>query len=220
MIGHETFNMLAYRTRLRRPLTFAFNGMKYIPLRLLFSCLLASSTAPRLQRTGLRQHVRALMRFLIALVIFGIYGLAYAEPFADLVRVSKAEHKLQVISAGKVLFEFQVALGGNPIGHKTQEGDGKTPEGAYILDYKKPDSAFHKAIHISYPNANDISSAKARGVNPGGQVMIHGQRNNFGWLSFVSQRFDWTNGCIALHDNDMDTLWSLIREGTKVEILP
>ncbi len=160
------------------------------------------------------------MRLLFALLVFGISSLACAEPFADLVRVSKTEHKLQVFSAGKVLHEFKVSLGRNPNGHKTQEGDGKTPEGTYSLDYKKSDSAFHKAIHISYPNANDIAVAKSRGVNPGGQVMIHGQKNGFGWLSFVSQRFDWTNGCIALSNDDMETLWILVREGTSVEILP
>jgi murein L,D-transpeptidase YafK len=99
-----------------------------------------------------------------------------------------------------------------------QEGDGRTPEGTYILDFKKPDSAFYKAIHISYPDFNDIASAKARGVNPGGQIMIHGQKNGLGWLSFISQRFDWTNGCVALSNADMEVLWSIVKQGTKVEI--
>lgn len=160
------------------------------------------------------------MRLLSIILFCFMAGLARGETSADLVRVLKSERKLQLVSAGAVLHEFGIALGGNPIGHKMQEGDSKTPEGAYVLDYKKPDSAFHKAIHISYPNAGDSASAKARGVAPGGQVMIHGQKNGLGWLSFINQRFDWTSGCIALSNRDMDVLWSLVKVGTRIEILP
>lgn len=157
---------------------------------------------------------------LFFLVIVFCHNFAWAEPTADLVRVLKSEHKLQLVTAGKVVREFKVALGGNPSGHKQQEGDGRTPEGIYTLDYKKPDSAFYRAIHISYPNSADIASAKARGVSPGGAVMIHGQKNGLGWLSFISQRLDWTNGCIALDNADMDIVWAAVREGTKIEIIP
>lgn len=161
-----------------------------------------------------------IMRLLITIALFCSSGLVFAEPLVDLVRVSKADRKLLLLSEGKVLREFKIALGGSPKGHKTKEGDSRTPEGIYVLDYKKADSAFYKAIHISYPNVGDLESAKARGVNAGGQVMIHGQKNGLGWLSFISQRFDWTNGCIALSDNDMAVVWAQVREGTKVEILP
>lgn len=167
-----------------------------------------------------RDESRCPMRLLIGILVCGLSGLAWADSSANLVRVFKSAHKLQVVSEGKVLHEFRVALGGNPRGHKMQEGDGKTPEGIYSLDYKKSDSAFHKAIHISYPGASDIASAKARGVAPGGQVMIHGQKNGLGWLSFLSQRFDWTNGCVALNNSDMDILWTLVNKGEKIEILP
>ena len=160
------------------------------------------------------------MRLMLGILLFCISGLVSAEPSADLVRVFKSERKLQIISSGIVLHEFHIALGSNPKGQKIQEGDGRTPEGTYILDYKKSDSAFYKAIHISYPNANDIASAKTRGVSPGGQIMIHGQMNGLGWLSFISQRFDWTNGCVALTNADMETLWSSVKQGTKVEIRP
>lgn len=161
----------------------------------------------------------SMLRLLFLVALF-CQNLAWADPSVELVRVLKSEHKLQLVSEGKVLREFKVALGSNPIGHKQQEGDGKTPEGIYILDYKKSDSAFYRAVHISYPNSTDIASAKARGVNPGGSVMIHGQKNGLGWLSFVNQRFDWTNGCVALNNSDMDILWAVIREGTKIEISP
>jgi murein L,D-transpeptidase YafK len=160
------------------------------------------------------------MRCLFFLIFLFCQNLAWAEPSVDLVRVLKSDHKLQLLAEGKVLHEFKIALGGNSKGHKQREGDGKTPEGIYTLDYKKSDSAFYRAIHISYPNSTDIASAKARGVSPGGSVMIHGQKNGLGWLSFISQHFDWTNGCIALDNSDMDIVWAVVREGTKIEIFP
>lgn len=138
----------------------------------------------------------------------------------DLVRVIKSEHKLQLMTKGKVEYEFHVALGANPKGHKQQEGDERTPEGVYILDFKKDDSAFYKALHISYPNAKDILQAKRKGVSPGGQIMIHGQKNGLGWLSLISQRFDWTDGCIALSNADMDIVWKLVNAGTPIQLLP
>lgn len=138
----------------------------------------------------------------------------------DLVRVLKSERKLQLLAASVVQQEFNVALGGSPVGHKQREGDQKTPEGSYVLDYKKSDSAFYKAIHISYPNAQDIARAKAEGVSPGGQIMIHGQKNGMGRLSAVTQKYDWTNGCIALTDADMDVVWKSVRPGTPIEIRP
>ena len=147
-------------------------------------------------------------------------SLASADAPIDLVSVIKSEYKLQLVSSGIVQQEFHIALGGNPNGHKTQEGDGKTPEGIYTLDYKKSDSAFTKAFHISYPNSTDVSAAKAQGNKPGGQVMIHGQKNGLGWLTPITQRFNWTNGCIALTNKDIDTLWLSVKEGTKIEIKP
>lgn len=160
------------------------------------------------------------MRLILFIVLSCVPVLASAEQTIDLVRILKAEHRLQLLSSGKVLNEFPIALGGNPKSHKTQEGDGKTPEGIYTLDYKKSDSSFYKAFHISYPRAEDIATAKSLGVSPGGAIMIHGQKNGLGWLSFIAQRFDWTNGCVALRDADIDVLWESVTEGTKVEIKP
>lgn len=160
------------------------------------------------------------MRLIFAILLFLITYVAWADSPITLVRVLKSDQKLQLLADGKLVQEFHVVLGGNPKGHKTQEGDKKTPEGLYVLDYKKTDSSFYKAIHISYPNAKDVATAKARGVNPGGQIMIHGQKNKLGWLSFFSQRFNWTNGCVALSNKNMDTVWTLVKVGTPVEILP
>lgn len=160
------------------------------------------------------------MRLLLALLMSLTCSLVWAQSKIDLVRVLKSERKLELVSGGKVLKEFKIALGSNPGGHKQQEGDGRTPEGIYTLDYKKSDSAYYKAIHVSYPNEVDTSSAKARGVSPGGQIMIHGQKNGLGWLSFISQRMDWTQGCVALSNDDMDMVWKLVDVGTKIEIRP
>ena len=160
-----------------------------------------------------------MLRLLVTLLSLSA-PLASADAPIDLVRVIKSEHKLQLVSSGIVQREFHIALGGNPNGHKSQEGDGKTPEGIYTLDYKKSDSAFTKAFHISYPNAADVAAAKTHGNLPGGQIMIHGQKNGLGWLAPVIQHFNWTNGCIALKNEDIDTLWSSVKEGTTIEIRP
>ena len=127
---------------------------------------------------------------------------------------------MYLLSNSETVKEYSVSFGANPVGHKEQEGDEKTPEGKYILDYKKDDSSFYKAIHISYPNEQDKANAREKGVDPGGLIMIHGQKNGFGWLSPISQLFNWTNGCIAVTNSEMDEIWELIEVGTAIEIQP
>lgn len=117
-----------------------------------------------------------------------------------------------------VVKEYHVAFGARPKGHKQQEGDEKTPEGEYTLDYKKEDSSFYRAMHISYPNDVDKAAADERGVSPGGFIMIHGQRNWFGWLHPIVQRFNWTNGCIAVTNLEMDEFMKLVKVGTRIVI--
>jgi murein L,D-transpeptidase YafK len=119
-----------------------------------------------------------------------------------------------------VIKEFHVVFGENPKGHKQQEGDERTPEGHYILDFKNPDSRFYKSIHISYPNEQDKARARAAGVNPGGLIMIHGQKNNLGLFANVVQNFNWPDGCIAVTNSEMDEIWNAVDEGTPIEILP
>jgi len=121
---------------------------------------------------------------------------------------------------GKTIKEYSVVFGENPEGHKHKEGDERTPEGKYVIDYKKADSSFHKALHISYPNKQDIEKARAAGVDPGGAIMIHGQKNGFSWLSWLSQQFNWTDGCIAVTNTEMDEIWDLVKVGTLIEIQP
>ncbi|WP_330130736.1 L,D-transpeptidase family protein [Shewanella xiamenensis] len=156
----------------------------------------------------------------LTIILLALFSSSvFSSQKADSVLVDKSEKKLYLIANGIPFKSYHVVFGANPAGHKQQEGDERTPEGKYLLDYKKDDSAFYKAIHISYPNQNDIENAKKRGVNPGGFIMIHGQRNGLGWLSFVSQFFNWTNGCIAVTNSEMEEIWLAVDAGTPIEIV-
>ena len=145
---------------------------------------------------------------------------AGAADKADLVRVDKSDRRLELLRKGTVLRSYSVALGNAPEGHKREEGDERTPEGRYVLDWRNPGSSFHKSIHISYPNAADRAAAKAAGRDPGGLIMIHGQPNGFGWWSWLLQLVDWTDGCIAVTDAEMDEIWTMVDNGTPIEITP
>ncbi|CAA0092667.1 Uncharacterised protein [BD1-7 clade bacterium] len=136
----------------------------------------------------------------------------------DLVKVDKSEKKMYLLKSDLVVKEFDVAFGGTPQGHKQREGDQRTPEGSYILDYKKEDSSFYRAMHISYPNEADRLKAKELGVSPGGFIMVHGQKNGFGWFAPIAQLFNWTNGCIALTNTEMDEFMRLVDVGTEIHI--
>lgn len=139
---------------------------------------------------------------------------------ADRVVVLKSERKLIVMKGDRVLRIFRVALGRYPKGHKKREGDSKTPEGAYTLDYKLEDSAFYRAIHISYPNRRDLARARAKGVRPGGKIMIHGLPNDMSAEDVGHPWIDWTQGCIAVTNREMKQLWSMIEPGIPIEIHP
>ena len=136
----------------------------------------------------------------------------------DLVKVDKSERKMFLLDGEKIVREYDVAFGENPKGHKQQEGDERTPEGRYTLDYKKEDSSFYRAVHVSYPNENDKANAKKLGVSPGGFIMVHGQRNWLSWFAPITQIFNWTNGCIAITNSEMDEFMELVDVGTSIEI--
>lgn len=146
--------------------------------------------------------------------------LAEDLPQADAVLVNKTERKLYLLRSGQIYREYSIALGGNPVGHKQQEGDRRTPEGDYVLDWRNPNSGYHLSLHVSYPNAEDHARAAAQGVSPGGMIMLHGQRNGFGWFAPVLQRRDWTNGCVALTNVAMQEVWRAVPNGTPIRILP
>ena len=137
----------------------------------------------------------------------------------DKVFVDKSARTLQLLSDNEIIKSYHIALGGNPVGHKQQQGDKRTPTGSYILDYKNEKSKFYRSIHVSYPNAADKARAKSRGISPGGDIMIHGQKNGFGHLAAINQQRGWTDGCIAVTDDEMDEIMAAVEIGTPIEIV-
>jgi murein L,D-transpeptidase YafK len=125
-----------------------------------------------------------------------------------------------LISKGKVLKTYKIALGGNPNGPKERQGDNKTPEGTYVIDSRNKDSRYHLSLHISYPNERDKKRAKELGVSPGGDIMIHGIKNGFSWVGDFHAEADWTKGCIAVTDEEIDEIDKLAPNGTIIEIRP
>ncbi len=139
---------------------------------------------------------------------------------ADRVVVLKDERKLELLWQGKVVKSYKVALGGEPVGPKARQGDHRTPEGSYLLDHRNPHSQFYKSIHISYPNATDRARAAKLHVSPGGDVFIHGLPNGYGWIGEEHRLKDWTDGCIAVTNEEMDEIWRAVTDGTPMEIKP
>ena len=141
-----------------------------------------------------------------------------APALADKVVVLKAERKLLLMRSGEVLKAYDVSLGGHPTGQKIRQGDSRTPEGNYLLDLHNPRSQYHLSIHISYPNKEDLARARRLGVRPGGDLFIHGLPNDYHGPN--QHLGDWTEGCIALTNADMDEIWRAVADGTPIEIRP
>lgn len=134
--------------------------------------------------------------------------------------VLKSERKLLAYADGKLMKTYTIALGRTPVGDKEYEGDKRTPEGSYTINDKNPNSAYHKNLGVSYPNAENIRHAKSLGKSPGGNIKIHGLRNGTGSISKFHRLFDWTLGCMAVTDNEMDELYDAVPIGTPIEIRP
>jgi tetratricopeptide (TPR) repeat protein len=139
---------------------------------------------------------------------------------ADKILIEKKERRLTLISSGEVIKTYRIALGGNPNGPKERQGDNKTPEGTYVIDSRNQDSRYHRSLHISYPNEKDKQRAKELGVSPGGDIMIHGIKNGFSWVGDFHAGVDWTKGCIAVTDEEIEEIEKLVPDGTIVEIRP
>jgi murein L,D-transpeptidase YafK len=144
--------------------------------------------------------------------------MASAAEQADAIVVSKSAQRMRLLREGAVIREYRISLGGNPQGHKQQEGDNRTPEGQYLIDWRNEKSAYHLSLHISYPNADDRQRASNVGVEPGGNVMIHGLPNGWGFVGPWHQRWNWTQGCIAVTDQEMRDIWPLVPNGTPILI--
>ncbi|MDK9717512.1 MAG: L,D-transpeptidase family protein [Trichlorobacter sp.] len=139
---------------------------------------------------------------------------------ADRIVVEKSNHQLHLQSRGRTFRSYRIALGPHPQGHKQREGDGRTPEGIYRIDYRNPHSAYHRSLHISYPSATDRQQAAAIGVKPGSDIMIHGLGSQFASIGKLHITTDWTLGCIAVTNDEIEEIWKLVPNGTIIEIKP
>ncbi|WP_341662068.1 L,D-transpeptidase family protein [Vibrio sp.] len=161
------------------------------------------------------------MKLKIAQIAITVWSLIFASisvAQVDLVKVDKSKRRMYLIDDHQIIREFRIALGKSPKGHKRQEGDQRTPEGRYYLDFIIDESEFYRSIHISYPNRNDIDYAATRRIKPGGNIKIHGLRNGETRPANFVQSFDWTNGCIAITNEEMDELLTLVQPGTPIDI--
>jgi murein L,D-transpeptidase YafK len=140
---------------------------------------------------------------------------------ADKIVVIKSKRLILLMNNGEILKAYRIALGKSPVGHKSRQGDQKTPEGTYVIDSRTADSKFYLALHISYPNELDIKKAEKIGVDPGGRIMIHGLPNGLGkQIGKLHRLSDWTDGCIAVTNSEMDEIWRLVPDGITIEIKP
>jgi murein L,D-transpeptidase YafK len=167
--------------------------------------------------------------FILCILLIGAFvghlwfrpGIALsALPNVDKVLVIKSKRILMLLKDGEIFRTYKVALGKQPTGHKTRQGDRRTPEGRYVLDSRNPKSKYHLAIHISYPNESDVLSAQKRGVSPGGDIMIHGLPPGSGSIGELHSFLNWTDGCIAVTNAEMEEIWQFVPDGTPIEIKP
>jgi murein L,D-transpeptidase YafK len=143
-----------------------------------------------------------------------------ALPHADRIIMHKKERTMELMRAGQVIKTYKIALGGQPVGPKMRQGDHRTPEGVYVIDRRNAQSQFHRSLHISYPSASDRERARKVGVSPGGDIFIHGLPNGYGFIGSAHRARDWTDGCIAVTDQEIEEVWTLVDNGTLVEIRP
>jgi len=181
---------------------------------------MGGAAGPRARRR--RATTRCARLGLLATIALAAFWLTAGTASADVdeIRVEKTLRRLTLLEDGVAIRTYRIALGANPIGHKREEGDERTPEGRYVIDYRNVHSRFHKSLHISYPNEEERREAEARGVSAGGDIVIHGLPPGWSWLGAAHHAFDWTDGCIAVTNEEMDELWEWIEEGTPIEILP
>lgn len=140
---------------------------------------------------------------------------SYNGPEVTRVQVQKGQRRMFLIHHDRVLKSYEIGLGFAPEGHKQFEGDGRTPEGTYLIDRRNPNSEFHLSVGISYPNAQDLAHARAEGKDPGGDIFIHGRP-----YKYRKGGRDWTAGCIAVTDQEIEEVYAMVRNGTPILLLP
>ena len=163
---------------------------------------------------------KALVKVILVLVAFGVFASCgqrirpYTGPAVTSIEVHKADRRMYLLHGAQVLKVYDIHLGGNPVGHKQFEGDGKTPEGVYYITHRNARSAYHLSLGISYPNEVDKAYAAAQNMLPGGDIFIHGQRMQ------GSTKGDWTVGCIAVTNREIEEIYAMVNPGTPISIYP
>jgi murein L,D-transpeptidase YafK len=190
-----------------------FTAQKYYPIAV------CGNGLPMPTETRRKSSFTALI-WVVALLLLAVPAQSKAKQEADKILIIKSAHTMTLLSGGKTLKTYKVALGGVPVGPKRVEGDHKTPEGNYVIDAKNGHSRFHLALHISYPSAADTETARKLGSRPGGAIMIHGLASSFAYLGPLHRQTDWTDGCVAVTNAEIEEIWRLVPVGTRVEIRP
>ncbi len=167
-----------------------------------------------------RKENLSLHRFALMILLCLPLGLVAQNKAPDRILIEKSARTMKLMRGNEVLKAYKVALGTQPVGAKERQGDHKTPEGNYIVDGKNPNSQFYRALHISYPSGSDREHARKMGVSPGGDVEIHGLGKGYGWIGAGHRVKDWTDGCIAVTNEEIDEIFPLVAVGTRVEIRP
>ena len=139
---------------------------------------------------------------------------------ADSLVLDKSDRTLTLYELGRQVAQYRVALGGNPIGPKQRRGDGRTPEGLYSIDARNPGSKYHLSLHISYPDSAQRRAAAKRGVSPGGDIMIHGLPKRFATVGALHRQQDWTEGCVAVTNDEIEEIWRVVPDGARILIKP
>ncbi|WP_025143655.1 murein L,D-transpeptidase family protein [Pedobacter jeongneungensis] len=163
-----------------------------------------------------------ILLFILGVFIYNLYPEMKlpANAEIDYILVKKSDRQLLAYSKQKLVKTYKISLGNSPIGHKEYEGDEKNPEGVYTINAKNPNSGYHKNLGVSYPNIKDVEKAKLLGKDSGGDIKIHGIRNHMGFIGKFQRLFDWTNGCMALTNTEVDELYYAVKIGTKIDIRP
>jgi murein L,D-transpeptidase YafK len=183
-----------------------------MPLPLLISAVAALSVAADTSRVV----TTPMMPTVMTTPVIGIHS----RLVADSIVVEKSKHSLTLYQGGFAVRTYGVALGKQPQGDKVKRGDNRTPEGVFRIDFRNADSKYHRALHISYPDVEHLRRAAAMGVTAGGDVMIHGLPKGYETVGAAHREFDWTEGCVAVTNAEIEEIWSAIPDGTPIQIKP
>ena len=186
-------------------------------------CIPQSRRLTRILRSPMKSLLKAIGLVILALSVLtpGTQPQAPAlQNAVDEIVILKSARAMNLENNGRVIKTYKVALGRQPVGAKDREGDHKTPEGEYTVDAKNSQSDYHLALHLSYPNDADRERARALGVSPGSDIEIHGLPKGYGWIASGHRLMDWTDGCVAVTNSEIEEIFAMVPVGTRVEIKP